>query len=219
MQLAPVHSLPQHQNISNETQLAVQIDLNCGETQHPGPQPMESTIPTPPESDVSTKETNCVVSASRSVPNEALFHFLQRLITCSVCNNIFNRRPLSRDYLFKLNRPVQCACGCVICTICYKEKHGCVLHGLVSYKGTVNNTASELASSVFMDKDQWDLKRNHYDCFKAQEDINLRVQELLHNTAVALDDVSVNITIVITARCVCVCAFKLTHVTVVTTSV
>lgn len=151
--VAPAHSLPQ--NVCDSTQLFVQ-----------------------PNSDTTNS-----ISASECAPNSAVWCLLQKLITCSLCRNVFNRKPLCQNYLLTLNRPVQCPCGCVVCSLCYKEKHGCVIHDVVSYHGTVNSTAAELASAVFMDKgDQWKVRRNLEDAFKGPEHISPQVKALLNDT-------------------------------------
>ncbi|KAJ8009852.1 hypothetical protein DPEC_G00068490 [Dallia pectoralis] len=113
-------------------------------------------------------------------PVNTLFELVQKLISCSVCNNTFNRTFVCEDYLIQLNRPIQCACCCVLCSLCYREQKGCRTHKIVSARAVVNATASILASCPDMEKvGEWDLELDDMDHFKTEADINRHVQQLM----------------------------------------
>ncbi|KAJ8009854.1 hypothetical protein DPEC_G00068510 [Dallia pectoralis] len=113
-------------------------------------------------------------------PVNTLFELVQKLISCSVCNNTFNRTFVCEDYLIQLNRPIQCACCCVLCSLCYREQKGCRTHKIVSTRAVVNATASILASCPDMEKvGEWDLELDDMDHFKTEADINRHVQQLM----------------------------------------
>lgn len=146
----------------------------------PRPKAGKPIFPTPPQSQVTGKLHGS--GPSQSTSNESLLDMLQRYITCSVCKTSFNRTPISGEYLIQLNRPIQCLCGCVLCTICYKDKQSCSVHGLVSYHGTVNTIVSNLANCCHLEKeDQWDLRRNCSDSFKTEAQVNHYVREIMNN--------------------------------------
>ncbi|KAJ7983588.1 hypothetical protein DPEC_G00376130 [Dallia pectoralis] len=113
-------------------------------------------------------------------PVNTLFELVQKLISCSVCNNTFNRTFVCEDYLIQLNRPIQCACCCVLCSLCYREQKGCRTHKIVSARAVVNATASILASCPDMERvGEWDLELDDMDHFKTEADINRHVQQLM----------------------------------------
>ncbi|KAK2814716.1 hypothetical protein Q5P01_000550 [Channa striata] len=89
------------------------------------------------------------------------------LITCVACSRVFNRVAVCQGYLLQLNRPVQCLCGCVICTLCYRTHRGCLKHSVSSAHGPVNATARYLAECPQLESvGTWDLGRDEADRFK-----------------------------------------------------
>ncbi|XP_028974609.1 uncharacterized protein LOC114835055 [Esox lucius] len=106
---------------------------------------------------------------------------VKQLILCSSCNKTFNRSVICQKYLIQLNKPIQCACGCVICTLCYSEQHGCHMHSILSTQGAVNVTASTLASCPSLEHvGDWDLELNPDDRFKTDSEMNGYVQEIMN---------------------------------------
>ncbi|XP_023820332.1 uncharacterized protein LOC111948983 [Oryzias latipes] len=94
---------------------------------------------------------------------------LEDLITCPSCKRIFNRAPVCHKYFLGLNRPVQCLCGCVLCTLCFRAQGGCREHRVASEHETVNATANALADLPEMEGvGVWDLEREGRDRFVQQ---------------------------------------------------
>ncbi|XP_078807016.1 uncharacterized protein LOC144996400 [Oryzias latipes] len=91
---------------------------------------------------------------------------LEGFVTCQSCSRVFNRAPVCRGYLLQLNRPMQCLCGCVLCTLCFRAQGGCRKHWVISEHGTVNATANALADMPGMEAvGVWDLEREGRDRF------------------------------------------------------
>ncbi|XP_036066914.1 uncharacterized protein LOC118598360 [Oryzias melastigma] len=114
---------------------------------------------------------------------------VENLITCPACSRVFNRAPVCQEYLLQLNRPVQCLCGCVLCTICYREQGGCQRHGVISKHGAVNYTANVLADLPEMESvGVWDLKREDGDRIMLKGETEQCVQIMLAERTPAPDE-------------------------------
>ncbi|KAK2832711.1 hypothetical protein Q5P01_016600 [Channa striata] len=106
------------------------------------------------------------------------------LITCVACSRVFNRAAVCHGYLLQLNRPVQCLCGCVICTLCYRTHRGCLKHSVSSAHGPVNATASYLAECPQLESvGTWDLGRDEADRFKTGKEVNECVRRMIEDRA------------------------------------
>lgn len=115
--------------------------------------------------------------SSAIVPREPK---LADLIRCSFCTNVFNRTLVCQGYLLQLNRPIQCACGCVLCTVCYRTHRGCAHHNLLSAHGPVNVTANRLASCPELQSEgTWDLERDDSDLFLRETETHDFVRTLV----------------------------------------
>ncbi|KAL7370584.1 hypothetical protein ABVT39_004878 [Epinephelus coioides] len=113
------------------------------------------------------------------ITGDTLMAIVKRAILCSACGVTFNRAVICREYLIQLNRPVQCICGCVLCTLCYRDQSGCSAHKIQSTHGAINSTANSLASClVLMNEGQWDLDHVDSDAYKTERDVNIHVQSL-----------------------------------------
>ncbi|RVE55585.1 hypothetical protein OJAV_G00234810 [Oryzias javanicus] len=114
---------------------------------------------------------------------------VKNLITCPSCSRVFNRAPLCQEYLLQLNRPVQCLCGCVLCTICYRGQGGCQRHGVVSKHGAVNYTANVLADLPEVESvGVWDLEREDSDRIMPKGETEQCVQIMLAEGTPAPDE-------------------------------
>lgn len=128
--------------------------------------------PTPPQSETVTSH-ELTLDYSRK-----LLAIVKEAIRCSTCSKIFNRAVICHDYLIQLNRPIQCACGCVICTLCYQHQRGCSQHNVSSSRGPVNAIANNLTSCPDLKNlGDWDLERNADDHFKMEA--NTHVQQMI----------------------------------------
>ncbi|KAK2825785.1 hypothetical protein Q5P01_019999 [Channa striata] len=106
------------------------------------------------------------------------------LITCVACSRVFNRAAVCHGYLLQLNRPVQCLCSCVICTLCYWTHRGCLKHSVSSAHGPVNTTASYLAECPQLESvGTWDLGRDAADRFKTGKEVNECVPRMIEDRA------------------------------------
>lgn len=115
---------------------------------------------------------------SQITSTHLLLAIVNEAIQCSTCNKIFNRAVICHDYLIELNRPIQCACGCVLCTLCYRNQKGCCVHSVISSRGPINVIANNLAScSDLKDLGDWDLEFNADDPFKTEA--NVYVQQII----------------------------------------
>ncbi|KAK2821073.1 hypothetical protein Q5P01_024032 [Channa striata] len=104
------------------------------------------------------------------------------LITCVACSRVFNRVVVCHGYLLQLNRPVQCLCGCVICTLCYRTHRGCLKHSVSSAHGPVNATTRYLAECPQLESvGTWDLGRDEADRFKTGNEVNDCVCRMIEN--------------------------------------
>lgn len=111
------------------------------------------------------------------------------LVTCPTCNQVFNRTPVCQGYLLGLNRPVQCLCGCVLCTLCYRTQGGCQAHSVCSSRGAVNTTASVIADHPELTSvGTWDLERHQRDRFMSKNEINGYVEEMMADRAPVSSD-------------------------------
>ncbi|KAI4822176.1 hypothetical protein KUCAC02_007735 [Chaenocephalus aceratus] len=98
---------------------------------------------------------------------------VRRSVLCSSCEKTFNRSVICNEYLIQLNRPIQCVCGCVLCTLCYREQEGCRAHNVSSQRGTVITTVSALASCPELENQgDWDLLLEPNDQFKTEREVN-----------------------------------------------
>ncbi|XP_078797131.1 uncharacterized protein LOC144994583 [Oryzias latipes] len=105
---------------------------------------------------------------------------LEDLITCPSCRRVFNRAPVCCGYLLQLNRPVQCLCGCVLCTLCIRAQGGCRKHWVVSENGMVNATANALADMPEMEAvGAWELEREGSDRFMTRIEKEECVERML----------------------------------------
>ncbi|XP_055362714.1 uncharacterized protein LOC114850818 isoform X2 [Betta splendens] len=110
----------------------------------------------------------------------SLLTMVKRSILCSVCKMIFNRAVICREYLIQLNRPVQCVCGCVICTLCYREQGGCRMHNVSSKQGPICTLVNAIASCPELEGlGDWDVKLNLDDHFKTDDQVNRHVQQIM----------------------------------------
>lgn len=149
------------------------------------PQPSQR-IPTPPQSETVSYPQVIPAYSRPSLENQdaevkatgTLLTTVKEAIRCRACNNIFNRAFICHDYLIQLNRPIQCVCGCVLCTLCYQDQNGCRVHSIVSTRGPVNATANNLACLPDLKHlGNWDLQINTGDSFKTAA--NLCVQQMM----------------------------------------
>lgn len=101
---------------------------------------------TPPKSDAVASYEDLALEQHPYV--STVLSTIKQLITCSACTSVFNRGVICYQYQIQLNQPIQCACGCVLCTMCYREHVGCRAHGLISKRALVNTAVSTLASSA-----------------------------------------------------------------------
>lgn len=137
-------------------------------------------MPAPPQSETVTNDEHTPEYSGKILDITAttsLMAIVKEAIRCSACSNIFNRAVICHEYLIQLNRPIQCACGCVICTLCYHDQKGCHVHNVLSSRAPVNATANNLAScpdlKTFGD---WDLVLNGDDPFKTE--VNAYVEQI-----------------------------------------
>lgn len=105
----------------------------------------------------------------------AILEIVSRAVRCAVCQCTFNANVICSNYTIKLNRPIQCACGCVICYMCYTKDRGCRTHKLNSHRATVNVTANQLANATDV---KWDLELDSTAVYRAERDCD--VQSILH---------------------------------------
>jgi hypothetical protein len=153
-------------------------------------QSQRSLFPTPPQSEAAG-------TYEELAPDPSLQHLdsdgdpvlsiamisplMQKLIICSACTTTFNRAVICNTYLIQLNRPIQCACGCVLCTLCYSQQRGCSLHNMSSTRAPVSTTASTLANCPALEHlGAWDLELNIGDMFKTDNEVNVHVQLLMN---------------------------------------
>lgn len=152
----------------------------------------QSLFPTQPQSEVvftyqentSDREQEQLDSqgATTSSIDTPLAKLVQQLIICSSCTTTFNRAVVCHEYLIQLNRPVQCVCGCVKCTLCYRSQGGCCLHNIASTRGAVNTTSNTLAScSELENLGEWDLKLQVEDHSKADGKVDRDVQQMMYD--------------------------------------
>lgn len=104
-----------------------------------------------------------------------ILEIVSKSIKCTVCQCTFNASVLCNNYAIKLNRPIQCACGCVICSMCYSKDEGCLTHKVKSRRATVNVTANQLANAADV---KWDLELDKTADFRTECDYG--VQSILH---------------------------------------
>ncbi|XP_045081827.1 uncharacterized protein LOC123492750 [Coregonus clupeaformis] len=152
-------------------------------------QSQQSLFPTPPQSElaVTCQDITPDVTPQRQLHgaavtsmNKPLLDIVRQSILCSGCNNTFNRAVICHDYLIQLNRPIQCACGCVLCTLCYRGQGGCHFHKVSSKRGLVNATVNTLASCPDLESlGVWDLELDIHDRFKTYEEANGHVLKML----------------------------------------
>lgn len=149
---------PQQQQPQQQPQQ--QQPVRIGQTRTPSQMQL---YPTPPKTEA---------AASYEDQRVSLESMIRQLITCTACNTVFNRGVICSLFQIQLNRPIQCTCGCVMCTICYRDQRGCKIHNMVSTRGAVNTTANVLASRPELDSvGQWALEFDTSDPFKAHTDV------------------------------------------------
>ncbi|KAL0961675.1 hypothetical protein UPYG_G00352940 [Umbra pygmaea] len=120
---------------------------------------------------------------NRDPQSDSLRSMLERSVTCSVCNKVFNRSAICQDYLIQLNRPIQCSCTCNICASCYQHNRGCPIHKILSTRASVNTTVSDLASSTHLQGfGEWETATETSDPFKNSQD------DLVQQLICGLDD-------------------------------
>ena len=140
------------------------------------PSQSEVVISTP-----TTQVPNLTVTST----NNTLLALVKQSILCSSCDKIFDRAVICEDFLIQLNRPIQCECGCVTCTLCTREQRSCRVHTKSSTHGQVNTTASRLAGCPDLENlGEWDLELDVSDNFKTDDDVDSHVQQLLNETSV-----------------------------------
>lgn len=105
----------------------------------------------------------------------AILEIVSRAVKCTRCQSTYNASVLCSNYTIKLNRLLQCACGCVICSVCYTNDNGCCVHKLQSRRATTNVVANQLANAVDM---KWDLELDKKADFRTECDYS--VQSLIH---------------------------------------
>lgn len=101
----------------------------------------------------------------------AILEIVSRAVKCAACQCTFNASVLCSNYTIKLNRPIQCACGCVICSMCYTKDQGCLTHKVNSRRATVNVTANQLANAADV---KWDLELDKTAVFRAECDYGMQ---------------------------------------------
>jgi hypothetical protein len=106
---------------------------------------------------------------------------VKQLIICATCKKKFNRAFICNIYLVQLNRPMQCAGGCVLCRLCFSEQSGCRLHNISSTRAAVSTTANTLANCPALENvGDWDLDLNIDDMFKTDKEVNVHVQLIMN---------------------------------------
>ena len=76
---------------------------------------------------------------------------------------------------------MQCAGGCVLCTLCYSEQSGCRLHNMSSTRAAVSTTANTLANCPALENvGDWDLELNIDDMFKTDKEVNVHLQLIMN---------------------------------------
>jgi len=122
---------------------------------------------------------------NETVTDDTLLAMVKQSILCSNCKKTFDRAVICEDFLIQLNRPVQCACGCVTCTLCYRELRGCRVHNMSYTHGQVNTTANRLAGCSDLENiGEWDLELKTDDNFMTDEEVDGHVQQLMNETQV-----------------------------------
>lgn len=133
-------------------------------------------IPPPPQSETVTyheltPDHSRQLLDSHITSIHTLLAIVKEAIRCSTCSKIFNRAVICHDYLIELNKPIQCVCGCVICTLCYNSRKGCSVHNVLSSRAPVNVTANILASCPDLKNlGDWDFELSADDPFKMEVD-------------------------------------------------
>ncbi|XP_036828292.1 serine-rich adhesin for platelets-like [Oncorhynchus mykiss] len=153
-------------------------------------QSQRSLFPTPPQSEAAVTYEELVPDPSlQNLDSDGdqvlsiamITPLMKQLIICSTCTRTFNRAVICNTYLIQLNRPIQCACGCVLCTLCYSEHGGCSRHNMSSTRAPVSTTASTLANCPALEHlGAWDLELNKGDVFKTDNEVNVHVQLLMN---------------------------------------
>ncbi|KAK7878280.1 hypothetical protein WMY93_031099 [Mugilogobius chulae] len=111
-----------------------------------------------------------------------LYGVLQTLVHCQLCKKVFNRTVICKEFLIQLNRPIQCLCGCVICSLCYWGHFGCSVHKLSSKNAAVNATANVLASREdVIYESVWEVQVDVSDTYISENEINCHVQQMMND--------------------------------------
>ncbi|CAI5657544.1 unnamed protein product, partial [Oreochromis niloticus] len=118
-------------------------------------------------------------------PLQSILEIVSKAVKCTACQCTFNATVLCVDYAIKLNRPLQCACGCVICSVCYTKYKGCAIHKVQSRRATVNVTVNQLAS---MADAKWDLELDQTAAFRTEGDKGVQTIMHLHSSAPTVDE-------------------------------
>ncbi|KAM9471320.1 uncharacterized protein ACWYII_007194 [Salvelinus alpinus] len=153
-------------------------------------QSQRTLFPTPPQSEAAVTYEESVPGPSRynlysdgaTVSSIAMIiPVMKQLIICATCIKKFNRAFICNNYLIQLNRPVQCAWGCVLCRLCYSEQSGCRLHNISSTRAALSTTANTLANFPALENvGDWDLELNIDDKFKTDKEVNVHVQLIMN---------------------------------------
>lgn len=133
----------------------------------------EPTPPTPPTH--TNQEHPRLDDTAHCQFLRVILEIVSKAVKCTVCQCTFNASVICSNYTIKLNRPIQCACGCVICLMCYTKDRGCRTHKLSSHRATVNVTANQLANATDV---KWDLELDNTAVFRAECDDD--TQRILH---------------------------------------
>lgn len=153
-------------------------------------QSQRTVFPTPPQPEAAVTNEEAEPDPSRynldrdraTVPSIAmLLPLVKQLIICATCKTTFNRAFICNNYLIQLNRPMHCACGCVLCTLCYSGQGGCRLHNILSRRAAVSIPVNALANCPALDTvGDWDLELNIDDMFKTDNEVNVHVQLIMN---------------------------------------
>lgn len=104
------------------------------------------------------------------------------LTKCNICFVHFNGYVICNNVYIGFNQPIQCTCGCVVCTRCYTQSKDvkCLYHGTKLKTGLVNTTANILSHTRHMYTNmKWDMILDPNPLYKAPTQQNRDVQEML----------------------------------------
>lgn len=110
---------------------------------------------------------------------------------CSLCDCAFNDTVICAiKYTVGFNQPIQCMCGCVVCTRCYSNANNqlrvvtCTKHKAKLKTGIVNTTANRIAhwQHVFTDR-KWSMTLD-----LASGITNVHVRDILDRTDIVNEE-------------------------------